>query len=229
MKALFSGIAVAALVAAIQPAASQTNPPQIGAQTQSSQDNSPGAGGTSKPDTPGAPGSKSGTTVTPHSGKNATARSNESGGGDESGVRGKPGSESGTTVNPPASEKATGSRTQTSGTNSSGQNEPTSTEGIFTSVSAKDDLSSKVVGLDVYNNANQDIGTIKDIAFNATGVKAYIVGVGGFLSMGEHYVAVRPSAIKLSYNASEKKWHAAMDTNVDQLKGAPEYKYAGGY
>jgi hypothetical protein len=97
--------------------------------------------------------------------------------------------------------------------------------GAFTSVSAKDDMSSKVVGLDVYNKANQDIGTIKDVAYDADGVRAYIVGVGGFLGMGDHYVAVRPSAMTLSYNANEKQWHAAMDANADQLKAAPEYKY----
>ena len=98
--------------------------------------------------------------------------------------------------------------------------------GMFTSVPADEGLSSNVVGLDVYNSANQDIGTIKDVAFTATGVKAYIVGVGGFIGMGEHYVAVRPSAITLSYNAGEKKWHAVMDANADQLKAAPEYKYS---
>ncbi len=31
-------------------------------------------------------------------------------------------------------------------------------------------------------------------------IKAYIVGVGGFLGMGDHYVAVSPSAINMSYD-----------------------------
>ena len=97
--------------------------------------------------------------------------------------------------------------------------------GMFTSLPAKDELSSKVVGLDVYNNANQNIGTIKDVAYNGTSVNGYILGVGGFLGMGDHYVAVHPSAIKLSYDAKDKKWHAGMDANADQLKAAPEYKY----
>jgi PRC-barrel domain protein len=99
------------------------------------------------------------------------------------------------------------------------------TGGMFTSLPAKDELSSKVVGLDVYNNANQNIGTIKDVAYNGTSVNGYIIGVGGFLGMGDHYVAVRPSAVKLSYDAKDKKWHASMDANADQLKAAPEYKY----
>jgi hypothetical protein len=110
---------------------------------------------------------------------------------------------------------------------STGQNaKPRVGGGMFANVPATDDLSSKVVGLEVYNNANQDIGTIKDIAFNAAGVKAYIVGVGGFLGMGDHYVAVRPSAMALSYNSDNKTWRAMIDTNADQLKAAPEYKYS---
>jgi PRC-barrel domain len=102
---------------------------------------------------------------------------------------------------------------------------PAGSGGMFANVPASDDLSSKVVGLDVYNKANQDIGTIKDVAFNRNGLQGYIVGVGGFLGMGDHYVAIRPSALNISYNANDKTWHALIDTNADQLKSAPEYKY----
>ncbi|MGA2999612.1 PRC-barrel domain-containing protein [Bradyrhizobium sp.] len=116
-----------------------------------------------------------------------------------------------------------GSNDQTSGS-TAGKSDMQS-GGLFTNIPAKDELSSKVVGLDVYNNANQNIGTIKDVAYNGTNVNGYILGVGGFLGMGDHYVAVRPSAIKLSYDAKDKKWHANMDANADQLKAAPEYKY----
>lgn len=100
--------------------------------------------------------------------------------------------------------------------------------GSFVAVSNSDDLSSRVVGLDIYNNSNQDIGQIKDIALNQSGrAQAYVVSVGGFLGVGEHYVAVSPSALKISYNDSDKKWHAAMNASADQLKAAPEFKYTG--
>jgi hypothetical protein len=101
--------------------------------------------------------------------------------------------------------------------------------GMFADVPGQDGLSSKVVGLDVYNGANEKVGTIKDIAFDANGVKAYIVAVGGFLGLGDHYVAVRPSAISIGYDAEAKKWHAGMNTNLAQLKAAPEYKYSANY
>ena len=100
--------------------------------------------------------------------------------------------------------------------------------GTSTTVPSDGDLASMVVGLDVYNKANQDIGTIKDVAYDAQGVNAYIVGVGAFLGMGDHYVAVRPSALNVTCNVNDKKWHAAMHVNADQLKTAPECKYPSG-
>ena len=96
--------------------------------------------------------------------------------------------------------------------------------GMFTYVPAKDELSSNVVGLDVYNEDKQNIGTIKDIALDPGGLYGYIVSVGGFLGMGDHYVVVRPAAIR--FDAKDNKWHATMKVNADQLKAAPEYKYS---
>jgi sporulation protein YlmC with PRC-barrel domain len=96
----------------------------------------------------------------------------------------------------------------------------------YVTVPSGDDLSSKVVGLDIYNEDNKDIGTIKDIALNPNGqASAYIVSVGGFLGMGDHYVAVNPEAVTVSYK--DNKWHADMNATADQLKAAPEFKYAG--
>lgn len=97
--------------------------------------------------------------------------------------------------------------------------------GAFTAVPAKDSLGSKVMGLEVYNNAKQNVGTIKDVAFNENGIDGYILSVGGFLGLGEHYVAVRPAAVKITYDKGDNRWHAAMDTTAEQLKAAPEFKY----
>jgi hypothetical protein len=96
--------------------------------------------------------------------------------------------------------------------------------GMFTYVPPQDELSSNVVGLDIYNKDKQNIGTIKDIALDASGLNGYIVDVGGFLGTGDYYVVVRPSAI--SFDAMDDKWHATMNANADQLKAAPEYKYS---
>ncbi len=98
----------------------------------------------------------------------------------------------------------------------------------FVSVPQTNKLSSNMVGLDVYNSANKDIGTIKDVALNSDGrVDSYILSVGGFLGMGEHYVAVNPRDVMVTYNDSDKKWHATINTSAEQLKSAPEFKYSG--
>ncbi|XUM21565.1 PRC-barrel domain-containing protein [Bradyrhizobium oligotrophicum S58] len=108
---------------------------------------------------------------------------------------------------------------------SAGSTSETAPGGAFTSVPSKDGLGSRVIGLDVFNMAKQNIGTIKDIAFNENGVDGYILSVGGFLGIGDQYVAVRPSAIKIKYDQNDKRWHASMDTTAEQLKAAPSFKY----
>jgi sporulation protein YlmC with PRC-barrel domain len=50
---------------------------------------------------------------------------------------------------------------------------------------------SKVVGLSVYNDNNESIGSINDLLTDKGGnIKAVVLGVGGFLGMGAHLVAV---------------------------------------
>jgi sporulation protein YlmC with PRC-barrel domain len=110
--------------------------------------------------------------------------------------------------------------------NSAAETQPAPSD--YVKVPKTDELSSKIVGLDIYNHSNQDVGQIKDIALNSQGqAEAYIVSVGGFLGVGEHYVAVRPSAVDITFDASAKKWHAAMNATADQLKAAPQFSYSG--
>ena len=88
-----------------------------------------------------------------------------------------------------------------------------------------DRLASRLVGLNIQNAADENIGEIYDIILTDTGaVKAYIVSVGGFLGMGTKYVAIDPKAVTLT-RQDEKTWKATMNANKDQLKAAPEYKY----
>jgi sporulation protein YlmC with PRC-barrel domain len=58
---------------------------------------------------------------------------------------------------------------------------------------------SKLVGVNVYNDANEKIGDINDVILDKSGkVENAILGVGGFLGMGEHYVAVAYDKLKWS-------------------------------
>jgi sporulation protein YlmC with PRC-barrel domain len=61
---------------------------------------------------------------------------------------------------------------------------------------------SKVVGLKVYNDANESVGSINDILMDKSGsIKLVVLGVGGFLGMGEHLVAVPFDKVKFSDEA----------------------------
>jgi sporulation protein YlmC with PRC-barrel domain len=56
---------------------------------------------------------------------------------------------------------------------------------------------SKVVGLSVYNSKDENIGSISDLLMDKSGnIKAAVIGVGGFLGMGEHLVAIPFDKIK---------------------------------
>ena len=56
---------------------------------------------------------------------------------------------------------------------------------------------SKVVGLNVYNDNNESIGSINDLLTDKSGnIKAVVISVGGFLGVGAHLVAVPFDKIK---------------------------------
>jgi len=57
--------------------------------------------------------------------------------------------------------------------------------------------SSKLVGLNVYNDSNESLGSINDLLTDKSGnIKAVVIGVGGFLGVGEHLVAVAFDKVK---------------------------------
>lgn len=77
---------------------------------------------------------------------------------------------------------------------------------------------------DVYDPSDAKIGTINDVLVDKDGrVTALMIGVGGFLGMGEKDVAVPFAAL----HGTEKngKWYLVMNTTKDALKSAPGYKY----
>ncbi len=56
---------------------------------------------------------------------------------------------------------------------------------------------SKLVGLNVYNDSKESLGSINDLLADKSGdIKAVVIGVGGFLGVGEHLVAVPFDKVK---------------------------------
>ena len=72
---------------------------------------------------------------------------------------------------------------------------------------------SKLMGLDVYNDANEKLGDINELILDKDGkVNAVVIGVGGFLGMGEHDVAV--SMDKLKFKEEAVRTSAATTTTT---------------
>jgi sporulation protein YlmC with PRC-barrel domain len=113
--------------------------------------------------------------------------------------------------------------------------------------------SSKLIGVNVYNDNNEKIGDIQELIVDKSGkVENVVLGVGGFLGVGEHYVAVPMEKLKWvdepvrtssttapadkstvgasnrPARAADEKWypdHAVFNATKDQLKAMPQFKY----
>jgi len=56
---------------------------------------------------------------------------------------------------------------------------------------------SKLIHMNVYNNNDEKVGDIKELMTDNTGkIENVVIGVGGFLGMGEHDVAVKFDQLK---------------------------------
>jgi len=86
---------------------------------------------------------------------------------------------------------------------------------------------SKLIGTAVRNTANESIGNINEVILSKDGkVAAVVIGVGGFLGIGEHEVAVNFNSLRLSDDGG--KTLVTMDATKDSLKAAPQWTWATG-
>ncbi len=87
-------------------------------------------------------------------------------------------------------------------------------------------LASKFKGTDVIGTDDKKIGDVSDVLFDKDNkVVAFIVGVGGFLGIGQKDVAIAPSSFKTvsgTGDSSDLKLRLAM--SKDELKAAPTFE-----
>ena len=75
----------------------------------------------------------------------------------------------------------------------------------------------------VYNMAGEKIGDVNDILMDESGrVTAVVLGVGGFLGIGEKEVSMKSDEIKRMVH-SDGKTYFTVNATADQLKAAPAY------
>lgn len=56
---------------------------------------------------------------------------------------------------------------------------------------------SKLSGLSVYNDQNEKLGSISELLVDSSGkINAVVIGVGGFLGVGQHDIAVRFDSLR---------------------------------
>jgi sporulation protein YlmC with PRC-barrel domain len=80
---------------------------------------------------------------------------------------------------------------------------------------------SKLMGLDVYNDANEKLGDINELILDKDGkVSAVVIGVGGFLGMGEHDIAVSMDKLKFKEEAARTSATTTTTTTRESTTGA---------
>jgi sporulation protein YlmC with PRC-barrel domain len=78
---------------------------------------------------------------------------------------------------------------------------------------------SKLMGLDVYNEANEKLGDINELILDKNGkVAAVVIGVGGFLGMGEHDIAVSMDKLKFMEEPTRTSSAAPATTTRETTK-----------
>ena len=104
---------------------------------------------------------------------------------------------------------------------------------------------SKLIGVNVFNNASEKIGNVAELITDRDGkLAAVVIGVGGFLGLGEHDVAIpydqiswvnQPNptttgggsrSLRSSEGPRSSPDHAVLNMTKDQLKAAPAFKFS---
>jgi sporulation protein YlmC with PRC-barrel domain len=84
---------------------------------------------------------------------------------------------------------------------------------------------SKLIGANVKNDAGETIGSINEVVLDKAGkVAAVVIGVGGFLGIGEREVAVNFGSLRFAHDNSGSTV-IALNATKDALKAAPEWKW----
>jgi sporulation protein YlmC with PRC-barrel domain len=84
---------------------------------------------------------------------------------------------------------------------------------------------SKLIGTAVKNQAGETVGDINDVVLSKEGqVAAVVIGVGGFLGIGEREVAVSFDSIRLTQDEN-RNTVVSLNATKDALKAAPQWEW----
>lgn len=102
---------------------------------------------------------------------------------------------------------------------------PAAGSGYLTEQGADQIAASTYIGQSVYNASDESIGEINDVIFTKDGsVEAAVIGVGGFLGIGEKNVAVPLDTITVADVPNSDDLKLTTQETAETLKAAPEFK-----
>jgi PRC-barrel domain len=87
-------------------------------------------------------------------------------------------------------------------------------------------LAKDLIGQTVYAPDKAKIGSISDLILSkdAKTVDGFVIGVGGFLGIGEKSVALKMDRLQMSQNPEGGGLMLTMDANKEELKNTPTFK-----
>src|SRR4051794_556016 len=86
-------------------------------------------------------------------------------------------------------------------------------------------LFSKFKGTDVIGTDDKKIGDVSDVLFDKDKkILAYIVGVGGFLGIGQKDVAIDPASFQMVAGKDQNDFKLRLAMTKDELKAAPAFE-----
>ena len=129
---------------------------------------------------------------------------------------------------PASTEAVTGTDVDSGAMQTTEVNEPWDMSAGYVAADT-DNLGTRLIGQPVYSSAGDDaeeIGTINDLVFSAEGnITAVVIGVGGFLGIGEKNVAVDFQTLEFTLAADNtERW--VVPTTADALTAAPDFVWA---
>jgi hypothetical protein len=84
-------------------------------------------------------------------------------------------------------------------------------------------LASELMGQTVYDSADESLGDINDIVWTEDGsIEGVVIGVGGFLGIGQKSVAVNYEALNVTTDENGAR-KLVLDASADELAAAPEF------
>lgn len=131
------------------------------------------------------------------------------------------------TTTPPANTNNTNAAPAATSTNNVTMNNASGGQTFVTSQQSTDWRGSKLIGASVYGPDNASIGEINDVIIGTDGkISAVVVGVGGFLGVGEKDVALPFEGISVTRKADSASIDKiTVSYTKDQLKDAPKFAY----